>query len=91
MRNIFDEFAFRPDPTTDYRVSMLICSFLMKSLSKLLVIRTYVKAKRGWMSLNFGQIQPLTRESAALERLKISIDIMGLSALSPLFIPATHE
>ena len=41
-------------------------------------MRTYIKA---YMSLNFGQIQPLTTELAALERLKnqchhvISVDI----------------
>ena len=42
------------------------------------VMRTYIKA---YMSLNFGQIPPLTTELAALERLKnrchhvISVDI----------------
>ena len=41
-------------------------------------MRTFIKA---YMSLNFGQIPPLTMESAALERLKnrchhiISVDI----------------
>ena len=33
------------------------------------VMRTCIKS---WMSLNFGQIEPLTTELAPLERLKIS-------------------
>ena len=51
---------------------------LIGSFSYLQVMRTYVKA---YMSLNFGQISPLTTELAALERLKnrshhvISVDI----------------
>ena len=52
--------------------------FLIGSFSYLQVIRTYIKA---YMSLNFGQIRPLTTELAALECLKnqchhvISVDI----------------
>ena len=52
--------------------------FLIGSFSYLQVVRTYIKA---YMSLNFGQIPPLTTELAALERLKnrchhiISVDI----------------
>ena len=52
--------------------------FLIESFSYLQVMRTYVKA---YMSLNFGQVPPLTTELAALERLKnlchhvISVDI----------------
>ena len=52
--------------------------FLIGSFSYLQVMRTYIKA---YMSLNFGQIPPLTAELAALERLKnrcyhvISVDI----------------
>ena len=51
--------------------------FLIGSFSYLQVMRTYIKA---YMSLNFGQITPLTTELAALERLKnrchvISVDI----------------
>ena len=52
--------------------------FLIGSFSYLQVKRTYIKA---YMSLNFGQIPPLTTELAALERLKhrchhvISVDI----------------
>ena len=52
--------------------------FLIGSFSHLQVTRTYIKA---YMSLNFGQIPPLTTELAALERLKnrchhvISVDI----------------
>ena len=41
--------------------------FLIGSFSYLQVMRTYIKA---YMSLNFGQIPPLTTELAALERLK---------------------
>ena len=52
--------------------------FLIGSISYLQVVRTYIKA---YMSLNFGQIPPLTTQLAALERLKnrchhvISVDI----------------
>ena len=52
--------------------------FLIRSFSYLQVVRTYIKA---YMSLNFGQIPPLTTELAALECLKnrchhvISVDI----------------
>ena len=89
--NILDEFEFRPDLTTDYGVScpwasengknefiMFSRLFLIGSFSYLQVMRTYIKA---CMSLNFGQIPPLTTELAALERLKnrchhlISVDI----------------
>ena len=41
--------------------------FLIGSFSYLQVMRTYIK---NYMSLNFGQISPLTMELAALERLK---------------------
>ena len=41
--------------------------FLIGSFSNLQVMRTCIKA---WMSLNLGQIPPLTMELAALERLK---------------------
>ena len=52
--------------------------FLIGSFSYLQVVRTYIKA---YMSLNFGQIPPLTTELAALEGLNnrchhvISVDI----------------
>ena len=55
--------------------------FLIGSILYLQVMRTYIKA---YMSLNFGQIPPLTTELAAFERLKnrcirchhvISVDI----------------
>ena len=52
--------------------------FLIGSFSYLQVMRTYIKA---YMSLNFGQIPPLTTELAALEcpknqcRHVISVDI----------------
>ena len=45
-------------------VSMLACSFLIKSSSKLLVTRTGIKA---WSSLILGQIRPLILELLALE------------------------
>ena len=57
--------------------------FLIGSFSYLQVVRTCIRA---WMSLNFGQIPPLTTELAALECLKnrchhvISVDI------DPIFI-----
>ena len=41
--------------------------FLIGSFSYLQVMRTCIKA---WMSLNIGQIPPLTMELAALERLR---------------------
>ena len=77
MYNILDEFEFRPDLTTDYGTScpyngkneVITFSrlFLIGSFSYLQVMRTYIKA---YMSLNFGQIPPLTTELAALERLR---------------------
>ena len=89
MHNIVDEFEFRPDRTTDYGVSCLERRkkipqtyngknevitfsrlFLIGSFSYLQVMRTYIKA---YMSLNFGQIPPLTTELAALGRLKIDV------------------
>ena len=44
--------------------------FLIGSFSYFQVIRTCIKA---YMSLNFGQIPPLTTELAALERLEIDV------------------
>ena len=83
MHKILDEFKFRPDRTTDYRVScpwaskkfpidllwenavsMLACSFLIKSSSKLLVTRTGIKART---SLILGWIRLLTLKLLALE------------------------
>ena len=43
---------------------MLACSFLIQSLSKLLVTKTAIKA---WSSLIFGRIRPLILELLALE------------------------
>ena len=60
------------------RFSAVSRLFLIRSFSYLQVMRTYIKA---YMSLDFGQIPPLTTELAALERLKnrchhvISVDI----------------
>ena len=48
--------------------------FLIGSFSYLQVMRTYIKA---YMSLNFGQIPPLTTELAALERLKNQFHHIG--------------
>ena len=60
------------------QVIMFSRLFLIGSFSYLQVMRTYIKA---YMSLNFGQIPPLTTELSALECLKnrchrvISVDI----------------
>ena len=59
-------------------VIMFSLLFLIRSFSYLQVMRTYIKA---YMSLDFGQVPPLTTELAALDRLKnrchhvISVDI----------------
>ena len=52
--------------------------FLIGSFSYLQVMRTCIKA---WMSLNLGQVPPLTMELAALERLKIDV-----TTFSPLLL-----
>ena len=52
--------------------------FLIGTFSYLQVMRTCIKA---WMSLNLGQIPPLTMELAALERLKIDV-----TTFSPLLL-----
>ena len=52
--------------------------FLIGSFSYLQVMRTCIKA---WMSLNLGQIPPLTMALAALERLKIDV-----TTFSPLLL-----
>ena len=60
------------------KLSRFLGFFLIRSFSYLQVMRTYIKA---YMSLDFGQVPPLTRELAALERVKnryhhvISVDI----------------
>ena len=48
-------------------MTTLVLSILNGSFSFLHTIRTTIKA---WMSLNFGKIQSLTSELAALERQK---------------------
>ena len=48
-------------------MTTLVFSILNGSSSFLYTIRTTIKA---WMSLNFGKIQSLTSEIAALERRK---------------------
>ena len=89
MHNILDEFEFRTDLTTESELAALerrkkfsqtyngknevitfFRLFLIGSFSYWQVMRTYIKA---FMSLNFGQIPPLTMELAALERLKIDV------------------
>ena len=45
-------------------------------------MRTYIKA---YMSLNFGQIPPLTTELAALERLKIRCHHVISVDIDPIF------
>ena len=45
-------------------------------------MRTYIKA---YSSLNFGQIPPLTRELAALERLKNRCDHVISVDIDPIF------
>ena len=57
--------------------------FLIGSFSYLQVIRTCIKA---WMSLNLGQIPPLTIELAALQRLKIDV-----TTFSPLLLIRTFS
>ena len=97
MHKISDEFEFRPDRTTVYRVycpwaykkfpidlqwengvSMLVCSFLIESSSKLLVTRTGIKA---WSSSIFGWIRPLILELLAFSHIwtLISLKPVGQS------------
>ena len=72
MHKILNEFEFRPDRTTDYRVSCPWASknfsidlpFLIKSSSKSLVSRIGIKAR---LHLNLGQIRPLILELLSLE------------------------
>ena len=56
--------------------------FLIGSFSYLQVMRTYIKA---YMSLNFGQILPLTTELAALERLKNRCHQVIFVDIDPIF------
>ena len=62
-------------------VSTLAPSFLIGSSSFLQATRTTIKA---WMSSNLGRIPPLTSELVALERLKISYNLV--SSLAPSFL-----
>ena len=55
--------------------------FLIGSFSYLQIMRTYIKA---YMSLNFGQILPLTTELLALERLKTSHHAVSVD-IDPIF------
>ena len=83
MHESLNEFKFRPDTTTNFRV---ICpcasdklmynvvntpapSVLIGSSSFLQVRRTIIKS---WTGLKFDQIRPWTAELAALERLEKS-------------------
>ena len=81
MHESLDEFEFRQDPTTDYRVScpwvteksmynvvnILAPSFLIESSSFMQVRRPTIISRT---SSKFGTIQPHTAELAALEHLK---------------------
>ena len=83
MHECFEEFKFRPDTTTNFRVicpcaaakllynvvKTLVPSFLIGSSSYLQVTRTYITSRT---SLKFGQIGPRTAESAALGHLEKS-------------------
>ena len=51
---------------------------IISSSAYLQIMRTCIKA---WISLNFGQIPPLTRELAALEHLKIDVTTFFLVAI----------
>ena len=89
MHNILDEFEFRPGLTTDYGVSCPWASekipidlqwekrshhvFLAVSDRILFILAGNEDIQKAYMSLNFGQIPPLTTELAALERLKIDV------------------
>ena len=72
LHKISAKFKFWPDRTPDYGVScpwengasMLACSFLIESSSKLLVTRTGIKAQS---SSILGLIRPLILELLALE------------------------
>ena len=81
MHNIMNEFEFRPDRITDYGVS---CPLASKKYPHRLIMGKMVfplflccfwldpfdTSIKAWMSSNFRQIRLLTRELAALERLK---------------------
>ena len=62
MQKSSDKFEFWPDRTTDYGVS---CPFDL-----ILFILAGNEDKKSQTSSNFDQIGPLTKELAALERLK---------------------
>ena len=75
--NISDEFEFRPDPTSDCGVSFpcvfkksmfcvvaTLASLFFSGSSSFLHVTGITTISR--MSLNFGQIRPLTAELAAL-------------------------
>ena len=83
MHESLDEFKFRPDTTTNSRVTCPCASekfmynvvntlaslFFIGSSSFLQVRRPTIKS---WTSSKFDQIGPWTAESAALERLEKS-------------------
>ena len=83
MHEILDEFKFRPNTTTDSRVTCPCASekltynvvntlaplFLIGSSSYLQVMRTSITSRT---SSKFGQIGPRTAELAALGRLEKS-------------------
>ena len=83
MHESLDEFKYRPDTTTNFRVicpcaseklmynvvNTLAPLFLIGSASYWQVTRTFITYR---MSSKFGQIGPRTAELAALERLEKS-------------------
>ena len=83
MHESLTEFEFRPDTTTNNRVTYpcaseilmynvvttLAPSFLIGSSSYLQVTRTSIRSRT---TSKFGQIEPRTAELAALERLEKS-------------------
>ena len=101
MHESLDEFKFRPDTTTNFRVicpcaseklmfnvvSTLAPSFLIGSSSYLQVTRTSITY---WASSKFGQIGPRTAELAALGHLeKIHMTYNGrnlVNTLAPSFL-----
>ena len=83
MHESLDEFKFRPDTTTNFRVicpcaseklmlnvvNTLALSFLIVSSSYLQVTRTSITSRT---DSKFGQIEPRTAELAAFGHLEIS-------------------
>ena len=73
------EKKFPIDLQCENGVSMLACSFLIESSSKLLVTRTGIKA---WSSLILGQIRPLILELLALSDENFTLLNLNISEAS---------